>query len=211
MYPYLGAFGYFAGFGAITATALTATGTVTANNFQASADGDGTTRAFGWTSDPDTGLHRGTANRLMLGGGGNTAVQLDATAISTNYTILSNDAIRVSGGAFSLERTLTPASLNAGPHADLSAWSLSIYNAVRQDLSANSVVSGASAPSVADFAIIYNISASFTLTINHEDAASTAANRFICPNAANLVIRALGSMIVRYDTTSSRWRVTAVE
>lgn len=45
----------------------------------------------------------------------------------------------------------------------------------------------------------------FTLT--HEDAASTAANRFLCPGSTNLSISVNGGADLWYDGTTQRWRV----
>jgi hypothetical protein len=44
---------------------------------------------------------------------------------------------------------------------------------------------------------------SFTLTFTHQDAASTAGNRFICPNATNVAVRSLGSIDLHYR--GGRW------
>lgn len=48
-----------------------------------------------------------------------------------------------------------------------------------------------------------------TLTLTHDDASSTAGNRFYCPGSANVVIPVYGSSIVQYDGTLSRWFVIA--
>jgi hypothetical protein len=59
--------------------------------------------------------------------------------------------------------------------------------------------------------LISNIdgTAADTVTLNNDDAGSTAANRFYCPGVANFVIRARGSVLVRYDAGVSRWMVIA--
>lgn len=49
---------------------------------------------------------------------------------------------------------------------------------------------------------------SVDIALGHETT-STAANRFSCPNAANLTVRAHGGVAVIYQTTSSRWCVVA--
>ena len=47
----------------------------------------------------------------------------------------------------------------------------------------------------------------FTVTLVH-DATSTAANRFYCPNNANVALRTNGFVILRYEAgTTNRWRV----
>lgn len=202
--------------GAVTAAstvdvtgALTTLGRATAAGFSSSIDGTSGARAFNFSSDPDTGLHRGAANRLIAGGGGNTGLQLDSTTVATAYAFQHNAALRVSAGPFSMENVLTPASIGAGPTADI-AWQLSTYNCVRQQCTANAVVSGTVAPTVAVVAVLINITtvaAGFTLTLNHEDAGSTAANRFSCPNGANVVLSPQAAVMLRYDLTAARWFV----
>lgn len=56
--------------------------------------------------------------------------------------------------------------------------------------------------------VIANVG-SFDLVLVH-DATSTAANRFLCPNSANLTLNPNDSVRCWYDATSSRWRVIGV-
>jgi hypothetical protein len=51
-----------------------------------------------------------------------------------------------------------------------------------------------------------NVGTANIITLVH-DATSTAANRFFCPNSANVALRPNGWVDIWYDTTSSRWRV----
>lgn len=53
---------------------------------------------------------------------------------------------------------------------------------------------------------ILNVDTVDTLTIAHENASSTAANRFSLPGAVDVQIVPGGSFSLRYDGTSSRWR-----
>lgn len=88
--------------------------------------------------------------------------------------------------------------------------SFSTCNVVRQSLTTGCALTGLAARSAGQRVRIYNISTSAnTLTLNHEDGASTADNRFICPNLANFALRAGGMALVWYDGTSTRWRVEA--
>lgn len=48
---------------------------------------------------------------------------------------------------------------------------------------------------------------SFNLTLVHESASSTAANRFTCSTGANIVLSPNQAADIWYDTVSSRWRV----
>jgi hypothetical protein len=58
--------------------------------------------------------------------------------------------------------------------------------------------------------ILENVNTTDTLMLAHESASSTAANRFYLPNAMNLVVPPLTAIILEYDGTSSRWRVTGM-
>jgi hypothetical protein len=53
---------------------------------------------------------------------------------------------------------------------------------------------------------IVNLSTVDTITLRHENASSTAANRIIGPGSTNLVIAIEGSAELWYDTTTARWR-----
>lgn len=46
---------------------------------------------------------------------------------------------------------------------------------------------------------------SFTMTLNHQDAGSTAANRFTLPNSAALVVPSFGSIELFYSTIVGAW------
>jgi len=56
-----------------------------------------------------------------------------------------------------------------------------------------------------------NQSASSVLKFTHEDAGSTAANRFTLPSTQGQQIGPKGSIGFRYDGTNSRWRVLFIE
>lgn len=60
---------------------------------------------------------------------------------------------------------------------------------------------------------IANVTNGYTLTLNHEDTGSSAANRIACPSAANYKIAEGGGVTLLYDTLDSvvgpRWHVLA--
>jgi hypothetical protein len=60
---------------------------------------------------------------------------------------------------------------------------------------------------VAYSSVIYLINSSaFTLTLKHEDAASTAANRFKFSTGADIALAADQTIALIYDNTADRWR-----
>lgn len=56
---------------------------------------------------------------------------------------------------------------------------------------------------------IWNVG-SFNIVLKHQDANSTAANRFICTGAADITLAADEIALLRYDSTTTRWRVRKV-
>lgn len=56
--------------------------------------------------------------------------------------------------------------------------------------------------------VIMNVSTTAALTLEHQDTSSSANNRIICPNNANLVIPPGGTRILFYDDITRRWRVS---
>lgn len=66
-------------------------------------------------------------------------------------------------------------------------------------------ITGIVAASSGDARLLSNVG-SFTITLKHQDTGSTAANRIIGVNSADVEIPANGSAVVYYDGTDSRWR-----
>lgn len=56
---------------------------------------------------------------------------------------------------------------------------------------------------------IWNVGSN-NLVLKHQDAASTAANRFICTGAADITLAADEIALARYDSTTARFRVRKV-
>jgi hypothetical protein len=74
---------------------------------------------------------------------------------------------------------------------------------------ANSVLTGLTATTAqidGQMHIIFNIG-SGTLTLNHQDAGSTAANRFLNSTGANIILSTSQAVELYYDATTARWRV----
>lgn len=83
----------------------------------------------------------------------------------------------------------------------------------RLDLDAARTITGILQPTNGEggkLLYITNISA-FTLTLNHQDAASTAANRIIGIAGANTNVAAGQNTCLIYDTTTNRWRILFVQ
>lgn len=111
--------------------------------------------------------------------------------------------------AFLLTGAITPSALGAGPTADYAPTGFANVSAVRQDMSAAGSISGLAGGGTGRCIHLLNVAtnASYTLTLLHDDAGSTAGNRFYLPGNASLVVPNNSGVKLWYDTASSRWRV----
>jgi hypothetical protein len=91
--------------------------------------------------------------------------------------------------------------------ADQNNYNLGKSHVAFLDLSADWSVTGILATGIPDgwTLLVWNISA-FNLIFNHQDAASTAANRIIGQGDANIGLKAGFSGTFTYDLTATRWR-----
>lgn len=78
---------------------------------------------------------------------------------------------------------------------------------VRIDLSAEAEITSISGGVDGRILILSNIDPSFSVYLRHDDGATgTAANRFLLPNGAQMVINPGAAAAIIYDSTSQRWR-----
>lgn len=152
--------------------------------------------------------------------GGNAATATATARAGGNVNVIPGTA--ASGGsegmtrllsAVSLTSAISPSALAAGDTANYNPTGLGAATVLRltPDAGGTSALSGiiptagGSVGAGGRLLVIANIGAA-ALQLTH-DATSTAANRFICPNGANLAIPPNGTRMAIYDATSSRWRV----
>jgi pectate lyase-like protein len=144
-----------------------------------------------WSSDTST---NGSNHVLKTEGESPFAYTMGATKLS------------VAKGA--VTGFLNPASIGAGPTQNWNPGAaLATSGIIRITTSAAAAIGGMVAGTYGDELTLLNVSAN-TVTLNHEDAGSTAANRFFCPTSANFAIRTNGGVRLIYDT-GNRWRVVA--
>ena len=103
---------------------------------------------------------------------------------------------------------ISPAQITANQN-DYAPTGHSTTRTFRLNLDAARTITGLQGGTDGRRITISNISA-FGLTLAHDSASSTAANRILCPNSTLIVIRANGAVDLWYDGTSSRWRVISV-
>jgi hypothetical protein len=138
----------------------------------------------------------------------------NAPIAGTNATITNAYALWVQAGKTRLQgavvedSVISPTALGAGTTNDYAPTGLSGARIIRQDVSAATVVTGLVAQQAGQLVVLMNIATAGgnTLTLNHDDGGSTAANRFLLSGLAAVVIPAGGSLELWYDGTSSRWR-----
>jgi len=115
-------------------------------------------------------------------------------------------SIHTSGARFDTG-VVSPAQLTANTD-NWSITGLSTAKVIRFSTNAALNITGIASPSNGQRITLCNIG-TFNATLSH-DVTSTAANRFLCPNSAALVIRPNGAVDLWYDNTSSRWRVIGI-
>lgn len=113
------------------------------------------------------------------------------------------------GETVALLGVISPVAIGGGTTQNYAPTGLAGAAVIRQDVSAAHALGGLTGGSVGRIIVLMNIATDplFTLTLNHEDAGSTAANQFVLPDGDDLVVRAGECITLHYDSTSSRWRV----
>ena len=81
---------------------------------------------------------------------------------------------------------------------------------LRLDLDNNRTITGLAGGVDGKIVMLINTTTTRTLTLAHESASSTAANRFLAPNAQDLTVQPLCTAMLWYDSTSSRWRIVGI-
>jgi sulfur carrier protein ThiS len=155
-----------------------------------------------------------TSGTLLIDSAG--ALNL-GTAAATGVTIgRSNQSVIVAGGLlcnseFRLASPISPTSLSSN-QTDYNPASIAACNVVRQDCSAPVTINSLQGNTANRTIMWWNISSTSTntQTFLHDDGATgTAAMRFLCPNNVSYVLKGNAGVPMRYDGTSSRWRILA--
>lgn len=157
------------------------------------------THIYGGATDAVSGMvaeSSGAAKDLLLESKGTGLVKID----SFNGT----GGTQITKG-LQLPGTISPTQLvantdNWAPTSQSTAWLLRI------NVDAARSIFGLVAEAGGRVHRLYN-STAFSVTLGHQAGTSTAANRFICPNAVDFIIRQFGSVDIVYSATDSRWLV----
>lgn len=176
---------------------------------------DGTTT--GWSQvliSGVTGPGSSTDNAIARwdGTGGDT-LQDSSVLIDDSDNITGVVDLTMSGALVGRDFTeLTPSAISSDQD-DYDPTDFGTADLVRQDLTGDQDITGFAAPGAGDnhFFWIVNIDGgSDELTLTDEDTSSSAANRIICPDAEDLLLKPGEGASLMYDETSSRWRVVGL-
>lgn len=159
-------------------------------------------------SVPDTILT--TLGDLLVGTGASPATKRVGIGSANQLVgVVSGDIGYVDHGAipaeFKLTGTISPSQITADQN-DYAPTGFATATALRIDLDAAHAITGIAGGVGGRTIIIHNISA-FALTLKNESASSAAANRFAVGDDVEVV--ASSTVMLRYDATSSRWRLAA--
>ncbi len=148
--------------------------------------------------------------------GGTGTATFDTLTVTSGLT--SNGSLILSGST-SVHNLLTlgsgsngvstPAALAGGTTNDYAISATANILRLTADSGApGSTLSGMTNGSDGRAILVHNIATGSTAhIILAHDTGSTASNRFFCPGNANYAIHENGSVWMRYDGTSARWRV----
>jgi hypothetical protein len=147
-----------------------------------------------------------TTTRLTIDSAGNTNV---VGALQVNGgTLVSADAVQTGSRALLVQGSFS-STLAAATTNDLNPWSGLFGNFLRLDSSVGAAqLNGITRQivGVAHQLIIANVDTTDTITLGHDNAGSTAANRFLLSGNANLALAPNAIAWCLYDPSSSRWR-----
>lgn len=192
-----------AGGPAISASTIVATGNITSGGRFFAANDSAGAPGYSYTSDTDSGMARSSANAIVIATAGSARLYADATAIAT----LNVNTWQVNNGE-QYNAPITPTTLAANTN-NWNPTGLTTCNRIRASADAARDLTGIDASSAGVNGRRYRLQniGAFAITLKH-DVTSTAANRFYCPNNADVVLRPNGFVDIEYDTAVSRWRVS---
>ena len=157
-------------------------------------DGSGVVTAAGtYTLPAATGS---TLGGVIVGSG--------LAVTSGTISLGSHASTHQTGGADAVASVVvTPSSLTA----DVNNWSIGTGDVFRVAGTAARNITGIAAGTSGLTILVVNVG-SFALTLKHQSASSTAANRFTTPWAGDCILAAAGgNAVLIYDSTTATWRV----
>jgi hypothetical protein len=141
---------------------------------------------------------------VTYGTSSGTACAGNDARLSDARTPSAHASTHQTGGADAVASVVvTPGTLTA----DQNDWAIGTGDVFRVAGTAARNVTGIAAGTSGQAILLINVG-SFALTLRHQSASSSAANRFTIPWAGDLILAASGgNAVLVYDSTSSTWRV----
>lgn len=123
----------------------------------------------------------------------------------------SNNKKKVTVGDLAQSLPVQEADTLTGTVNNYALSDIDAVNIVRFMLTGDVIFTGVVAPSPArsKLLLIENADDSDVLKIQHDDGGSLAANRILCPDNTEYVIKKNGAVTISYDPVSSRWRTVS--
>lgn len=154
------------------------------------------------TLDPDSSEQINGATTLDLRPGEGAYVETNGTL----FRAMQAGPGLVSRQVFGLASAISPAQLTANTD-NWAPTGIETCNVIRFSTDASRNITGITQGWDGRVLVLEN-TGSNDAVLKH-DVTSTAANRFYCPNGADFTLKANSAAALRYDGTSSRWRVMA--
>ncbi|MEM8575518.1 MAG: hypothetical protein AAGF48_12885 [Pseudomonadota bacterium] len=120
-------------------------------------------------------------------------------------TATYQDVVNV-GADFELSGVISPAQITANQN-NYAPTGINAAAVVRVDSDAARNITGISASQIEGRVLVLQNDGANTITLPHESASSTAANRFDLQDDTDFELKAGGAVVLIYDDTADRWRL----
>lgn len=154
-----------------------------------------------------------SAQSFVAAGGTLVTTTLSLESLRGGFSVLGSGLTTIVQGSFSVGESFfltgvnTPAAI-AGANNDYGALPSTVSVARISASAPGASVTGLSGGVDGRLAIVTNIG-SDSISLVHDSGASAASNRMLLPGATNLTLRQNDSVLMWWDTTSSRWRLAS--
>jgi hypothetical protein len=170
------------------------------------------TTAHAAAADPHTGYrlesadHTHASTGLQAGTVAHSALTGLTNDEHTQYVLEATAGIT---GTLALTADISPAQIVANVN-DYNPSGLATATVLRLTSDAARTITGLQGGADGRVILLVNANTAFrVLTLSHDDALSTAANRFYCPGFVSFEIAQGAGALLEYDSTDSRWRVVS--